>query len=357
MPVVAEGREILQHQPRAVFAVRDRFARDRLNDDGSKAAIYDVTLTVVERREGANWVKLQRPVVLKARPNSYGYLVWFGETRGEHEPRKDRPARAGRRRETFEPGTLYRVRVDVDPPVFRTATVETPLGSGLALAKVLLEPSHLYPFPGASPLPDGAEARPGTGPTLLRGSYYVDAAGRGRAGAVVSVSEGTTQRDYETDDSGDWVFDFPDDSFPQATLDGSAVTREVNVDFIPGRGEQVLHVKATLVRGREMRLLQTAVKGRAVRRSGAPLPGATVTVDGRTERAVADAAGVWSIHFPPEDELRPPPPRLPDATPSLPAPPPTVDLVATSPSGVELRKNQFPLRPGRAADAGDFVFD
>ncbi|MFF0097518.1 hypothetical protein ACFYSF_47650 [Streptomyces canus] len=182
--------EVRRHRPLGIFDVRDHY-REQQRGDGLAATVTGsvrfavVTLVTPEGLfHPSGWLLVTRP--------SLSGLAVFLQNMVE-----DRPPRVVHRLSS----TATSVELRVSCPWFQTRDFTFRPGTGQR-DQIDLEPAVDYPFAG---IPARAGA---AGPALLRGSVRDDT-GRGVAGAVVQVTEGSYR--YRTGGDGAWVITLLDD--------------------------------------------------------------------------------------------------------------------------------------------------
>lgn len=315
--------------PDAVFAVEDAHARRRLDGAGQRLdaagrplsvarhprPLGRVVFRVVGPRIGGVIQRYSEPTTMVLTQTGSGFSVFGREIAVQLED-------GGTVRRRLRDG-VYSVQVESDAyQPFPPFDMTLPNPSPDLPRQVDLEPGYAYPFGNESPLrqdipiPDCTAARQqeGRGPTLLRGGLHGPDGG-GIEGAVITVL-GLARPSYRTDATGEWVLPFPD----------SHLTGPVALRVTPPAGPVVIVPGVCVVKGRETRLRETALRG-SVLRAGLGVEGATVAVTGRSERATTGADGGWSIYFGPGQAQA------------------TVTLTARSPTGQEQPANNISVTP------------
>lgn len=293
---MSPGWDAVLQPPSAIFDVRDRFA-GRLLADGAVARPYRPLrfLLIATVAAGGRTEPLRRPLELITVENPSGYRLCFGETR-----QRDRVRRVA--------GGRYLVRIE--SPLYRRdefqATLLDPEDARYSppARPVIreLEPGHGYPFPNG-----------GRGATVLVGSLH-HSDGRVVEGAAVAVAGRAGP--YVTDQTGQWLLDFPDDQ------PSGPVTVAIT---LPDGTPTMSLAGVELRRGRQATLTQPALRG-AVRVGGRGAAGAVITVSGQPSSTTSAPDGGWRYHFRPDQ---------PDAT---------VDVTASLPDGRSATRPGVPVR-------------
>jgi hypothetical protein len=157
-----------------------------------------------------------------------------------------------------------------------------PAGSPPSVLAVDLEAGPDYPFANEVAQANVPAAGRSTGPTLIRGQVLaLDGSGLPRIPVAAPAATPAF-----TDRTGSWVLVFPDDapSGPvtvTATIAGGPVA-----------------VPTTIASGRRTVVPQARLRGRAVRQSGAPVAGASISVSGVAGTVTSGADGSWSFALP-----------------------------------------------------------
>lgn len=168
--------------------------------------------------------KVEPPWQLLMRQNDTGYYLFFGtvrlpggvELKVVHEEN-------GVLIPNDLTGAVWDVRV-TGPYYRQFDSLGIPFPDSGAVHDLNLRPGYAYPFPTVSALPNG------TGSTLVRGLVR-DQQNRGIANSTVTVQADS----YVTDDTGQWVLDFPDTQPAgviaiQVTLeDGTVINTQANI--------------------------------------------------------------------------------------------------------------------------------
>ncbi len=251
-------------QASAIFALEDRYARDRGLRGPHPGPIGELELMLTGRVVNGVLEPYDEPRKLILTRNPSGYFSFF-----------DRFTIGGRRFEDRpQPGT-YRLRVE--STFYQVHEQDISLPNPDSAIGIDLEPGYAYPF-----APGEAVGRGGA--TLLRGTVYtIDAQGFRDLGVEVP---GRSNR-YRTDDTGQWVLVFPD------TDAGGQVT--VRFNWPNGVVEDVPAVD--VVRGRSSNLFQAGLRGQVLSDAGVGLPGVRITVSGHIGASVSRDNGVWFYYF------------------------------------------------------------
>lgn len=296
MPEVYERR--LQ-QAIWIFDLEDRYAREMLRRDRHPRPVEPIRFRLTGRMVNGVETPFPRALELVVVRTISGYHLWFGEVwLSPAEARLSNERDVPRRRVNLEDG-IYVVRVEsrVYQPVQRD-DIPIPMPDPNALNSTApfffdLPPGHAYPFPTsyrmqAEDIPPGcvgATTPQPPGPTLLRGSLHAPD-GQPMAGARIEVMAQGMTYSCTTDRSGQWVLVF-DDSHPTGLV-------TVRVSF--ASGEVVSVPGVCVVRGREMSLPETALRGQ-VQGSGVGVRDAQVSISGQTQAVTTDDLGRWRFFF------------------------------------------------------------
>jgi hypothetical protein len=207
---------------------------------------------------------------------------------------------------------VYDVQVEADAYRPERILLDVPNPDPGSPIPVPLRPGHGYPFPNRAPLGDviapGScvpNLQPeGRGPSLLRGSLH-EPDGTPVDGASV-IAPGVAGP-FVTGPTGDWVL-----VLPEWRNTGLVTVRVALPD-----GSRFDVPRVCVVRGREVALRETALRGWVLQRGGA-VRGAAITVAGRPGQSTTGADGGWFHYFGLD----------PAALPAAPA-----EIVATLPTG------------------------
>lgn len=238
------------------------------------------------------------PLEMVVVENPSGYHLFFGEVRmSADEVRQTGRAQPNARR--IELAGRYMVQVTGQGyQSVRRDDIEVPMpdpnlpGSGAPYHFDLL-PGWAYGFPNTYPMrPDGitgpcapGNAAESSGPTLLRGSLH-QFDGTPLADAVVRLDGVANSPTYTTDASGQWVL-----AFPNTWASGPVTVRVTRPPDPP-----MVVPNVCVIRGRDMSLFETAVRG-WVQRRGIGVAGATVEVSGQPASVTTTRDGQWAYYF------------------------------------------------------------
>jgi hypothetical protein len=318
-----------------VFDPVDTFARDFGALGLAPRPQGDLAYSAVARVVGGASQALAPPLRLVTLRNADGYDLFIGLVERPGAPGRRLPLDAGE----------YQVRVS--SPLYQPLDLDVivPMPDPRTPTLVELGPGYAYPFP--------AGRRPGTqtdvgqaGLTLLRGGLGATD-GSGIAGAVVSASAFGQAVTYRTDDSGQWVLVFPDPPLPQPPQPGDprppVTPFPVTVVFDwTGADGAAVHVEVPgflVMPAATTGFPQQSLRGDVRKKSGGPLAGAAVTVDGFGGAVTSGADGSWLYYFRP-------------GQPPAAAGPVTVRAVA---GGQELTQT-VAVVPGRRTPVPTFMF-
>jgi hypothetical protein len=305
-------------QPALVFDPEDRFARERGTRGAHPRPVGPIKYFVIARHGR----QIDPPLELVVVCNASGYVLCFGRVKTKDGSVRNGELIPDRYRVLVESDFYQRFEQDTDLP-----RAGDPLSFDL-------EPGYAYPFPDPLPLLlddqtaaacNGQTLPHGRGPTLLRGTLYSHD-GKGIMGATVEVV-GESNR-YRTDKTGQWVLQFPDDR-----RSGPATVHFV----LPGSGGVDVS-NVCVVRGREVSLGATGLRGWILAANGVGVAGATIEVDGMEGATLTASDGGWSYYFDLNQQGG------------------SVDVIATLPDGRSLIQAGLPLRPRRTVLVPSFRF-
>jgi hypothetical protein len=287
MTIATDYVEVARRQlpGKASWTVVDVFARERGTRGRFPTVTGAITVTLEERLEGGVWRRLGEPLDAEYQRTPSGTLLFSGRAL----PRRDAAAKV------IPPGR-YRCRITSD--YYQELRLEAELAAGVHRIVELL-PGYAYPFPASATLSKDDPPRTLDGLTAVRGALHrFD--GAGVAGATVELVEPSsgTFGDYRTDASGQWIVIVPGDvSFPVPPPGATAQMLEGTMRITLPNESPFDLAGVTIVRGREVGLAQTAVRGWVQTISGAPIGGGVVVIGGHPGQVTTGPAGEWFYYF------------------------------------------------------------
>jgi hypothetical protein len=266
-----------------VFDIVDAFAQSRRNPGAVPRPLEPLEFWLTAR----NGQTVDPPIPLAMTRNPSGYHIFFGERLLPDKKKQDLNLPAGNY--TLQIRSLFYQLAEqlftLPMPNLNQAPNQP--------VQIPLQPGSGYLFPTSYPVsneeqPGGVncaaiKAKGRIGPTLLRGSLH-QRDGKGLEGAGVEVV-GVTNLS-RTDANGQWVLWFSD-QHPSGLL-------TVRVTFPDNSVTDVVNV--CVVKGRETYLRQTALRG-WVTRTGRPIAGAGISVQGRPGQVFTVEDGSWFYYF------------------------------------------------------------
>jgi hypothetical protein len=304
-----------------IFDLKDQFATIRGTRGAFPRPFEPIRFFATAQGSGMNRREFETPLELVVSRNGGGYHVF----------------RNLFKRPDGTKGTLlsdtYDLRVE-GSFYQRAERANVTLPSGDQAVAFDLLPAYSYPFP-RDRKPTG-----GRGYALLRGSLH-GKEGKPIAKAEVSVVGANSV--YVTDESGQWVLVFRDSFFA-----ANQTTKTVTVLITPSGGPAMNVLNASVDKGSERTLAETALRG-WVLRGGIGVSGATVTVQGRPGSARTGADGSWFYYFGFDDPLSDPTVNPPNA-------PFPVNVTAQLPDGSTQTQNNQLVRSRATVIVSPFRF-
>lgn len=258
--------------PVGALTLVDEFARLRGTRGSFPPLAGRVRFKLVEQISGDVSTRLDPPISLQAEVSPSGvYLfdneVTIGSSKGLRFP-------AGR----------FRLRIESD--FYQTLEPVIDFPPDLANMPVLnLKPGPAYPFPN---LTVGQNAL-----TLLYGSLFEIGEGRPIEGAVVTLVEAVEDYPFKhcrTGSNGDWVM-----VIAVGASEGPLLVITLEFKLPDGSSFNVPNLQ--LQTGTVNSLRQTALRGRVLNATGAPISGATITVSVQPGESMSEADGQWFFYL------------------------------------------------------------
>lgn len=347
-------------QAKFIFDVTDAYARDRGVFGLNPRPLEPLSYRFVARLTPAGAVPLEKPFDLMVQENPSGYHLFFGEIRLP-DGRFINLGPEGQYKLQIKSQFYQRVEMDVDLASMHQAIEAS---QKIQPTSIQLLPGYGYPFSYSNPyfhdysqplptqwqehnsailLSNSAGGPKKGGLTLLRGGLF-NTLGQGIENAVVRLTPppaGNLPYEYVTDESGQWVLVFEQDH----------ISGEVNIQFdIPNEGVFDIH-NVAVVRGRESRLAQTALRGWVLDNQGLGIPNATISVLDQSgnpfaKTSVSGDGGAWFYYF----DLNQPTHQVGGAATV------TGQVTVTLSDGSSLPPKSVPIRPRATTTVPTFKF-
>lgn len=316
-----------------IFDPEDSFARLLGTRGRHPRPIEPLRFWLIDEQPDGGSQPLPLPLEMVTVANASGYHTFFDEFKVPD---------GGIRRHSLANGT-YTVRIT--SPYYQPATradITLPANNPLAPVKPTdapyhynLQPGPAYPFAGSDPLRavdlpspcSGRSGVEGSGPTLLRGSFFT-LGGQPVTGASVQTTLGGAPFEAETDRKGSWILALP----PELP------TGPADIVITPLTGAPVTLTNVCIVRGREITIANTSLRG-LVTQNGVPAANVVVQIDGMPGQVTTNATGAWAYYFP-LDKVAPA----------------QAVVTATLPSGESLSAPQIDVSAGRTTDVPPLRF-
>lgn len=294
--------EMRRHSPKTRLRFVDTFSALEDLGDREPSPISALRLLLAARLEGDRRVAYKPVIELQISRNSMGDYVWFG--------RQKLPGNRTQKL-SLQDGIQFVLRAEQKNSIFGPVEM-TRIGPNLTAApaqadqpphaesSVHLPPGPNYPFVGVEPEDDPQpDSRPGTGPTLLRGTVFrSDGQGMERVRVSTEVTLAGTDAPRQviyplTDQTGQWLLPL------SGRFSKPLAETSLTLHFKLPDGTSIDVDQVRVVTGRQTSHTQTALRGRVFDERGIGLRNVTITSSSDPDlESWTQEDGSWSLCFP-----------------------------------------------------------